>query len=292
MAAQKRNSLGMGLSAIFGEDVLNIAKGTPDSQGSSDYVTLKWSEIDPDKSQPRKVFDEEKLEELADSIREHGVFNPLIVRRNGERYTLIAGERRWRAAKLAGLKELPAIIKDYDETQTAIIALIDNMQREDLNDIEEAEGMNRLIREFGLTQDQVAQSVGKSRSAVANTVRLLTLPEEVKEHVIDGTLPAGNARLLCGMEDSEEQIALAEEMIRKRMTTRMAEQFVSNYKKRGKNPKKHAELPSYIADIASQLEDKLQTKVTLRHAPKHGTIEISYYGEDELDRIFDLLMKK
>ena len=266
---------------------------SPQQQSNANAIQIPISLIRPDENQPRKHFDPQKLAELSQSIKNYGVIQPICVRKdeNGF-YIIVAGERRWRAAKLAGLKELPAIIKDYDETQTAIIALIDNMQREDLNDIEEAEGMNRLIREFGLTQDQVAQSVGKSRSAVANTVRLLTLPEEVKEHVIDGTLPAGNARLLCGMEDSEEQIALAEEMIRKRMKTRMAEQFDSNYNKRGKNPKKHAELPSYIADIASQLEDKLQTKVTLRHAPKHGTIEISYYGEDELDRIFDLLMKK
>ena len=292
MAAQKRNALGSsGLNALFGEDVLNI-NGTAADQRPSDYVMLRWGDIDPDKSQPRKWFDEEKLEELADSIREHGVFNPLIVRKNGDRYTIIAGERRWRAAKLAGLKELPAIIRDYNETQTAIIALIDNIQREDLNDIEEAEGMHRLIREFGLTQDQVAQSVGKSRSAVANTVRLLTLPEEVKAHIVNGTLPAGNARLLCGMEDSKEQIALAEEMIRKGMTTRMAEQFIANYKKRGNTDKKKPAPPAYIADITNQLEDRLQTKVSLRHTAKHGVIEINYFGEDELDRLFELLMKK
>lgn len=291
MAGTKRkSSLGKGLNSLF-DEALTIADEETVKE-NPDYTILKWNDIDPDKTQPRKIFDEEALNALADSITTHGIINPVIVRKVGERFVLIAGERRWRAAKIAGITDIPAIVKDYDEQQTAVIALIDNLQREDLNTIEEAQGMQRLIDEFNFTQDQVAQSVGKSRPAVANTVRLLTLPEQVQKLVSEKILPPGQARLLCSFDEEELQIKYANEMLNKGMNTRQAEQYIARMKENPQEKKKEKKLqPVYIEDIEHQLEEKLQTKVSIHYGTKKGSIEIAYFGEDELDRIYELLLK-
>ena len=293
MAASKKSGLGRGLGAFY-EEAVSVVGAGEDAKSNPDYVVLKWNDIDPDKSQPRKIFDEEALNTLAESLSLHGIINPVIVRKVGSRYVLIAGERRWRAAKIAGITDIPAIVKDYNEEQTAVIALIDNLQREDLNSIEEAEGMQRLIDEFNFTQEDVAKSVGKSRPAVANTVRLLTLNDEVKNLVANGMLPPGQARLLCTFEDEESQIKYANEILNKGMNTRQAEQYIAKVKSTPvEEPKKtKKELPVYIADIEEKLEEKLQTKVSVKYGQKKGTIEITYFGDDELDRLFELLMKR
>lgn len=291
MAGTKRkSSLGKGLNSLFDEALSVTDEETV--KENPDYTVLKWNDIDPDKTQPRKIFDEEALNVLADSITTHGIINPVIVRKVGNRYVLIAGERRWRAAKIAGITEIPAIVKDYDEQQTAVVALIDNLQREDLNTIEEAQGMQRLIDEFNFTQDQVAQSVGKSRPAVANTVRLLTLPEPVKKLVSEKILPPGQARLLCAFDEAELQIKYANEILNKGMNTRQAEQYIARMKAEPAEKKKEKKVqPVYIEDIEHQLEEKLQTKVSVHYGVKKGSIEISYFGEEELDRIYELLLK-
>ncbi len=293
MAASKKSGLGRGLGAFY-EEAVSVVGAGEDAKSNPDYVVLKWNDIDPDKSQPRKIFDEEALNTLAESLSLHGIINPVIVRKVGSRYVLIAGERRWRAAKIAGITDIPAIVKDYNEEQTAVIALIDNLQREDLNSIEEAEGMQRLIDEFNFTQEDVAKSVGKSRPAVANTVRLLTLNDEVKNLVANGMLPPGQARLLCTFEDEESQIKYANEILNKGMNTRQAEQYIAKVKSTPvEEPKKtKKELPVYIADIEEKLEEKFQTKVSVKYGQKKGTIEITYFGDDELDRLFELLMKR
>ncbi len=288
-APKKKNSLGKGLGLLF-EDAQIITESSEELKSNPDYVVLKWNDIDPDKTQPRKVFDDEALNSLADSISAHGIINPVIVRKMGERYVLIAGERRWRAAKIAGVEDIPAIVKDYNEEQTAVIALIDNLQREDLNSIEEAEGMQRLMDEFGFTQEQVAQSVGKSRPAVANTVRLLTLANDVKKLVSDGILPPGQARLLCSFEDEVLQLKHANEILNRGMNTRQAEQYIARVKSEPAQVEKIKPIqPIYISDIEQKLEEKLQTKVHIRHGLRKGVIEIAYYGESELDRIFEIL---
>ncbi len=289
-AIKKKSSLGKGLNSLF-DEALTVADEETLAQ-NHDYTILKWNDIDPDKSQPRKVFDEEALDTLAQSISTHGIINPVIVRKVDERYVLIAGERRWRAAKLAGVTDIPAIIKDYDAQQTAVVALIDNLQREDLNTIEEAEGMQRLMDEFDFTQEQVAQSVGKSRPAVANTVRLLTLPEAVKKMISDRILPPGQARLLCAVDDEELQIKYANEIYSKGLNTRQAEQFIARMKAEPAQKKKEKKpQPIYIADIEKHLEDKLQTKVRVNYGTNKGTIEIAYFGDEELDRLYELLLK-
>lgn len=289
-ATKKKSSLGKGLNSLF-DEALSVAT-EEHVEGNPDYVVLKWNDIDPDKSQPRKVFDEDALNVLAESIATHGIINPVIVRKVDDRYVLIAGERRWRAAKLAGVTDIPAIVKDYDAQQTAVVALIDNLQREDLNTIEEAEGMQRLMDEFNFTQEQVAKSVGKSRPAVANTVRLLTLCEPVKNLVSDGMLPPGQARLLCSFDEEERQIKYANDILTRGMNTRQAEQYIAKIKEEPKEPKKEKkEKPIYISDIEQKLEDKLQTKVAINYGAKKGSIEIAFFGDDELDRLYELLMK-
>ncbi len=288
MAGTKRkSSLGKGLNSLFDEALSVTDEETV--KGNPDYTVLKWNDIDPDKTQPRKIFDEDALNALAESIAMHGIINPVIVRKVGERYVLIAGERRWRAAKIAGITDIPAIVKDYDEQQTAVVALIDNLQREDLNTIEEAQGMQRLIDEFNFTQEQVAQSVGKSRPAVANTVRLLALPEPIKKLVSERILPPGQARLLCAVDEEELQIKYANEILNKGMNTRQAEQYIARMKEEPKKKEKKVQ-PVYVADIEHQLEEKLQTRVSIHYGAKKGSIEISYFGEDELDRIYELLL--
>lgn len=284
---KKKSSLGKGLNSLF-DEALSVTD-EESVQQNPDYTVLKWNDIDPDKTQPRKIFDEDALNVLAESITTHGIINPVIVRKVGERYVLIAGERRWRAAKIAGITDIPAIVKDYDEQQTAVVALIDNLQREDLNTIEEAQGMQRLIDEFNFTQEQVAQSVGKSRPAVANTVRLLTLPEPVKKLVSERILPPGQARLLCTVDEEELQIKYANEILNKGMNTRQAEQYIARMKEEPKKKEKK-EQPVFVADIERQLEEKLQTKVNVHYGAKKGSIEIAYFGEEELDRIYELLL--
>lgn len=249
--------------------------------------------IEPNRKQPRKKFDSEKLEALSESIREHGLIQPIIVIPGEQgRYTIIAGERRWRAAKKAGLFEIPAIVRDYTEIEAAQIALIENLQREDLNPIEEAAGYRSLIDEFSLTQEEISRKLGKSRSAIANSLRLLSLGDTISALLIDGKLSTGHARALLGLDDESQRIAAAEIVINEGLNVRQTEQLVKKLAKnklKKEKPPVNEELIVQLNNIADTLCNRLGTKVNISHGDKKGKIEIEYYGNEDLDRILELL---
>lgn len=249
--------------------------------------------IEPNRKQPRKKFDNEKLEALSDSIREHGLIQPILVT-HGEngRYTIIAGERRWRASKKAGLTEIPAIIRDYPEIEAAQIALIENLQREDLNPIEEAAGYRSLIDEYSLTQEEISQRLGKSRSAIANSLRLLSLGDKISALLIEGSLSTGHARALLGLDDESLRNAAAETVIKEGLNVRQTEQLVkklSKNKPKKEKPPVNEEFMVQLNNIAESLCSRFGTKVNISHGEKKGRIEIEYYGNEDLDRILGLL---
>lgn len=277
-----KKGLGKGLGALLdSENVLSE---------SSAISELKINEIEPNKEQPRKQFDQEKLKGLADSIKQHGVVQPIIVKKNENGYSIIAGERRWRAAKIAGLKTIPAIIKDLTTREIMEIALIENIQREDLNPVEEAEAYKKLIDEHGLTQEALSKVVGKSRAAIANSIRLLTLSEAVKEMLVNDLLTPGHARTLITIEDEEKQNRLANTIVEKNLNVRETEKLIKNLtaeKKKRKSPDRDAN----IIDIEEKLKSVLGTKVDLQHYSNKGKIVIEYFSNEELDRIIDILTK-
>lgn len=260
---------------------------------------VRLSLVEPNRSQPRKHFDEDSLKELADSIKRFGVLQPLIVRRTGITYTIIAGERRWRAAKLAGLKEVPVIVTELEKEDAAEIALIENIQREDLGAVEEAMAYKELMDAYGLTQEQVAEKVSKSRTAVTNSLRLLQLPEEVLSMLSDGSLSAGHARCLITIEDRKALIKLAEEIARKGLSVRDAEKRAKALKEGGRSgtQRKKQEKTGeeelselFLQDLEKQLCEGLGTRVRIKSgAGEKGRIEIEYYSLDDLNRISDLL---
>ena len=254
---------------------------------------LNISLIEPNSSQPRKMFDEEQMQELADSIRSYGVLQPLLVQKNGEIYEIIAGERRWRAAKLAGLKEVPVIVREYTKQQTMEIALIENVQREDLNPIEEAKAYQMLIQEFGLKQEEVADRVAKNRATITNSMRLLKLDERVQEMLIQNRITGGHARALLGIEDGERQYQIAGKVIANKLSVREVERLV---KLITNPPKKKEALPDerdlsiFYHDLEEKLKGVMGTKVIINKKDKNkGRIEIEYYSSSELERIAELL---
>ena len=253
---------------------------------------MKLNKIEPNREQPRKNFDEDALVELADSIKQFGVIQPLIVQKKDDYYEIIAGERRWRAAKLAGLKEVPVIVKEFTEQEAVEIALIENIQRENLNPIEEALAYKRLLNEFNLKQDEVAERVSKSRTAVTNSMRLLKLDEKIQQMVVDEMISTGHARALLAIEDKEEQLALATRIFDEKLSVREVENLIRIMK----NPKPKKEKPVLVNDfIYKDLEEKMKsvigTKVSINQKTKNkGKIEIEYYSNEELEHIFDLLM--
>lgn len=253
---------------------------------------MKLNKIEPNREQPRKNFDEDALVELADSIKQFGVIQPLIVQKKDDYYEIIAGERRWRAAKLAGLKEVPVIVKEFTEQEAVEIALIENIQRENLNPIEEALAYKRLLTEFNLKQDEVAERVSKSRTAVTNSMRLLKLDEKIQQMVVDEMISTGHARALLAIEDKEEQLTLASRIFDEKLSVRDVENIIRLMK----NPKPKKEKPVLVNDfIYKDLEEKMKsvigTKVSINQKTKNkGKIEIEYYSNEELEHIFDLLM--
>ena len=253
-------------------------------------MLVKINQIEPNKEQPRKDFNEDALIELADSVKQYGVIQPLIVKEKNEFYEIVAGERRWRAAKIAGLKEVPVIVKDYTEQETAEIALIENLQREDLNPIEEAMAYKRLLTEFNLKQDEVAEKVSKSRTAVTNSMRLLKLSEKVQKMLIDDMISSGHARALLAIEDEATQIAVATQVFDEKLSVRETEKLVKNLGKRKeeKRTKVLADVEIY-KDLEEKIKTIMGTKVVInRKTNTKGKIEIDYYSVDELDRIMDL----
>ena len=278
-------ALGRGLDALLGDSTLHAQEG-----GS---VTLPISQVEPGLNQPRKHFDEEALAELAESIRQHGVLQPLTVRRlSSGYYQIIAGERRWRAARMAGLLEVPALIIEADDRKVMEIGLIENLQREDLNPMEEAAGYRTLIQEYGLTQEEAAHRVSKSRPAVANAMRLLSLPQEVQWLIEQGNLSAGHGRALLALEGAENQIAFAEEIMGKKWSVRETEERIRRLNQEAETPAK--EKPQhphtiYFKDAEKKLTDRLSRRVTITQGKKKGKIALEYYDQDDLNALMKAL---
>lgn len=276
--------LGRGLGSLFDEPVI--------AENTDTVETLRITLVEPNKNQPRHQFDNDKIEELAESIKEHGVIQPIIVVRNDDRYKIVAGERRWRAAKKAGLKEIPAVIRNYSEFEIAQIALIENLQRENLNPIEEALGYQTLMSKFSMTQEDVSDKIGKSRSAIANAVRLLSLDEPIRQKLISGEISSGHARALLSVESPKTRLALLDAIIEKGLNVRQTEALAKQLQKakpKKKKPVIDEQVQAQLAILEDRLSTKLGTKVTLHHDNKKGKIEIEYYGNRDLDRIISII---
>lgn len=280
-----KRGLGKGLDALFADNAVDTVGGGT--------VSLKLTEIEPNRAQPRKNFEENALAQLADSIKQHGILQPLVVRpiTGGGGYQLVAGERRWRAARMAGLTEVPVIIKELDDEQVFAIALIENLQREDLDPVEEAQGYRKLMDKFGLTQDEVSQRVGKSRPVIANALRLLSLPEEVLGLVSDGKLSQGHARTLLSLSDKEGMKKLAKEIIDKELSVREVEKIVKHMQNGEEPPsQKHTSRTSVLeGEVARCLAERLGRKVNVSSGKNKGVIQIEYYGEDDLKELCKIL---
>lgn len=284
--ASTKKGLGGGLSNLFGGDVSDLS-----AAGAADSVTqLALAKVEPNPNQPRKVFDQQALEELAESIRLHGVITPITVRR-GEKdgyYQIIAGERRWRAARLAGLKEIPAMVLEAGESEVMELALIENLQRQDLNPVEEAEGYELLMQQFGMTQEEVAHRVVKSRSAVANALRLLGLPDEVRTMVAEGKLSGGHARAVLAVQEEDKRVDAARQMVG--MSVRQAEALAKRLNKKPvQKPQPQGFSVDYVADIEKELEAVLGRKISIQQGKNSGQLTLEYYGADDLERLIDAL---
>ena len=322
--ANKPGGLGRGLGSLFGEldvdlSVLDPAEisiepqedvpaekvpakkstkprakteKTAGKEPAETVVFVSLDDIRPNSAQPRKVFDQEALQELASSIREHGVIQPVLLRPAKNGYELVAGERRWRAARLAGLKQIPAIIRDLNDRQNMFYALIENMQREDLNSIEEARGMEEMMTAFALTQEETAKAVGKSRSYVTNALRLLKLPQDVQDLVMGGQLSAGHARAIAGLEGEVLQLEAAVKCVEQGWSVRQIENYTGEQKKPGK--RRRSRLPGKnkdkeLAAVEQQITEALGTKVRIRGTEKKGKLELDYYSRGELERLIEIL---
>lgn len=278
-----KKGLGKGLDALFAED----------TQNDNGVMEVKITEVMPNKNQPRKSFDEEKLEALSDSIKEHGVIQPIIVTKNGDFYMIVAGERRWRAAKKAGVKKIPVIVRDYDDLAVREIALIENLQREDLNPIEEAMGYRALMDEYNFTQEEISVKLGKSRSAIANSVRLLTLDDYTKDKLTKGEITEGHARCALSVPTGVVREFFVNRIIEEGLNVRQAE-FLAKDLANPKPPKKEKKESVYkieLERISRGLEEYLGTKVKLSGNSKKGKIEIEYYGNADLERLLDIIKR-
>ena len=280
--AAKNRGLGRGLDALFADQTTvekeKAPEVKPDDANAIIYINI--NDIKPNENQPRKSFDESKIEELANSIIEHGIIQPLVVRKNEPGYEIVAGERRWRAARRAGLKEVPCIIRDFTDEENMLVAIIENMQREDLNPVEEAEGLNQMIKTYGMTQEEVSKSVSKSRPYITNSLRLLKLPEEIRNLLAEGKISAGHARALINVSDKKKQAEICRRIIEEGLSVRMTEKLASEDKK---------EKSLEIKSVEDQLKNIYGTKININQKGKKGKIEIEYYNVDELNRIIDLL---
>ena len=286
--------LGKGLDALIPAGDKKITK-EENTKGAETVV--KITKVEPNRSQPRKNFEEDALQELADSIKQFGLLQPILVQDKGEYYEIIAGERRWRAAKLAGLKEVPVIIRNYSSQEIVEISLIENIQREDLNPIEEAQAYKRLLTEFNLKQDEVAERVSKSRTAVTNSMRLLKLCDGVQQMIIDDMLSTGHARALIPIEDPELQLQLAQRIFDEKLSVREVEKLVKSILKPAEEKPKKEEIPQSLMyiyqNIENKLKDKLSRKVAISPKGKNGSgkIEIEFYSNDDLEKLIEILSK-
>lgn len=280
----KKGGLGRGFDALFADNSVEEME-----EGKS-IITLRLNDIEPNKNQPRQFFDDDALNELADSIREHGVLQPLIVRPLADgSYQLVAGERRWRASRLAGLTEVPVIVRSLTDSEVAVIALIENLQREDLNPIEEAEGISRLIEEYSFTQEQAAEKLGKSRSAVTNTLRLMALPERVRGLVSDEFLSAGHARALLGLTEKSLIEEIADEVITKKLSVRETEKLVKQMNSFSeKKPKKIKKRDTIYDEVELSLSDALGRKVVVKESGRGGKLEFEFFDKEDLMKLAKL----
>lgn len=296
MAAAKSRGLGRGLESLFSDSLMEVPTSpeitkTANLAGES-VRYLSINDIKPNAKQPRKHFAEEKIAELANSIETHGIIQPILVRPSEPGYEIIAGERRWRAARRAGLREVPCIVRELDEQQNMLFAIIENMQREDLNPIEEALAYESLSLEYGLTQEQISLSVGKSRPYITNALRLLKLQEQIRQMVVEGHLTSGHARALAGIKDDTRQLDLAKLIVEKGLSVREAESAASEashpavQKKKGPRPKNRE-----LAFLEQELKEILGTKVNVILGNKRGKIELEYYSRDEMERLIDLIRR-
>ena len=295
----KKSGLGKGLDSLIPNKKNDISASKVEKKQEkendspkSGEIMVRINEVEPNRDQPRKDFDEDALMELADSIRQFGILQPLLVQKKKNYYEIIAGERRWRAAKLAGIKEVPIIVKDYTDQEIVEISLIENIQRENLNPIEEAMAFKRLLQEFQLKQDEVAERVSKSRTAVTNSMRLLKLSPRVQQMIIDDMISTGHARALLAIDDEEQQFILANKIFDEKLSVRETEKLVKALKNPKKEVKKEKAEHTFIYEnIEEQIKNIMGTKVSVNQkANGKGKIEIEYYSEEELERIYDLLM--
>lgn len=279
----KKSALGKGLSALIPE---NIEEEVFDEKA---ITTISMNLIRADKEQPRKNFDPDKILELSESIKQHGVIQPIILRKENDTYVIVAGERRWRAAKTLGLKEIPAIVMDLTSKEVVEISLIENIVREDLNPIEEALAYKRLIKEYNLTQEEISKKISKSRSAIANCMRLLNLDNRVQQYIIEGVISEGHGRAILAIEDKNLQYEISQKVIDEELNVRQTEKYIKNYSMEKKKTVGKS-LNPYYKDLESKLENYFNTKVSLNSKNKNkGRIEIEYYSEEDLQRILDLL---
>lgn len=282
MAQSKTKGLGKGLGALFGE--------IPPVDAAQPVTTLPIEQLEPNPAQPRRSFSPEELETLADSLREHGVISPLTVRKTGENlYQIIAGERRWRAARMAGLREVPVTVIEADDKKAMELALIENLQRADLDPIEEAQGYQQLMQEYGMTQSAVADRVGRSRPAVANALRLLALSAPVLDMVASGAISAGHARAILTLPDENTQLAVAQRVQNLQLSVRQTELMCKNMSKPSRKEPVPAPAVDYIAVCERDLSRSLGRGVKIRHGKRKGRLELEYYGEDDLQRLLDAL---
>ena len=284
--ATKRIALGKGLGALLPE------------LGQAEPKTLFYcgiEEILPNRSQPRKHFDEAKLQELAESIKEKGILEPLIVRRTEQGYELIVGERRWRAAQKAGLKEVPVLVKETERREALEISLIENLQREDLNPIEEAEAFKNLIEEFNIHQEDLSKRIGKDRTTITNTLRLLKLPLEIRDHLMQNRITSGHARAILSLENKEKQKELSTLIIKRSLSVREAEAIAKRWSEKSEKsvaPRKKSELESQLGSLQDSMRKYLGTKVHISQKGKGGKIEIEYYSHEDLERIVEAILGK
>lgn len=277
----KQQRLGKGLGALIADD----------TSSKDSVMEIDVNSIDPNLDQPRKTFDSEKLSELAQSIKTYGVVQPIIVQKSGNRYTIIAGERRYRASRLAGLANVPVVVKEYTKREYMEVSLVENLQREDLNPIEEAQAMKLLMNEHHLTQEELSSRLAKSRSAVANTLRLLNLPDKVMQMVAGGQLSSGHARTLIALESDKEKIKMADIIVNLGLSVRATEAMINKAKKK-KEPKKKESAPPEIKSAEKKMAGALETKVKIQGDLEKGKITISYYNAEQLQSIYDFLTKE
>ena len=302
MAGTKKGGLGRGLEALFADSVPVTREVKPletaskpakksaekaDPAETVQYISIH--DVKPNANQPRKVFDEEKIAELAASIKENGIIQPLIVRKKGKGYEIVAGERRWRASVKAELKEVPCIVRELDDEQNMLLAIVENMQREDLNPMEEAEGLNQMIAAYGLTQEQVSKSIGKSRPYIANSLRLLKLPEEIRDLISDGSLSAGHGRTLVSVPDEARQIEIARKILKEGLSVRETEKLAAEKEEPGKKRRGRKPKDPDVARVEADLKEALGTRVNIKRTGKKGKIEIEFFSRDELERLIEML---